>query len=147
MGLFSKKNKNFVEEERTFDDDFYHGPGDEEGVVGDDDDDDLIPPAPAPAKKNSTVNPGALQVVTPHSAQDGMIIADYLIHGYTVVMNIEALDREIIVRLIDFLKGALHVLNGEMRHVSQSTFVLSPTAGSITEDPTLARGEGSEDFR
>lgn len=147
MGIFGKKNKNFVEEERTFDDDFYHGPGDEDNVVGDDDDDDLIPPAPHPVKKAPTTNPGSLQVVTPHSAQDGMIIADYLVHGYTVVMNIEALDRGIIVRLIDFLNGALHVLNGEMRRVSQSTFVLSPTAGSIAENAAPTGGEGGEEYR
>ena len=146
MSIFNKKPRDYQYND-NYDNDFYRGPGDEDGVVGDDEDEDLIPPVPAPQKKSAAAASGAWKVVKPHDAQDGLIIADYLVHGYTVVMNIESLDREITVRLIDFLQGAIHVLDGELRRVSKSTFVLSPRKGEITEDSELARNAENDDYR
>ena len=145
MSIFSKKQKDYKYDD-SYDNDFYRGPEDDDDVIGDDDDNDLIPPVPAPQKKSAPAGAGAWKVVKPHDAQDGLVIADYLVHGYTVVMNIESQEREITVRLIDFLQGAVHVLDGELRRVSKSTFVLSPRKGEITEDGDLAR-RGEDDYR
>ena len=49
-------------------------------------------------------------------------------------MNIEELERSVTIRLIDFLQGALHVLDGELRRVTKSTFVLSPRKGEVSGD-------------
>ena len=146
MSIFNKKPRDYQYND-NYDNDFYRGPGDEDGVIGGDEDEDLIPPMPAPQKKSAPAASGGWKVVKPHDAQDGLIIADYLVHGYTVVMNIESLDREITVRLIDFLQGAIHVLDGELRRVSKSTFVLSPRKGEITEDSEIARGAENDDYR
>ena len=141
MSIFAKKPKDNKFDE-SFDNDFYRGPEDEDDVIGEDDDNDLIPPVPQPQKKSAPAAQNAWKVVKPHNAQDGLVIADYLSHGYTVVMNIEDMDRSIIVRLIDFLQGAIHVLGGELRHVSTSTFVLSPRKGEVTDDTQIAQDEG-----
>lgn len=138
MNIFNKKQKDYKYDE-SFDNDFYRGPEDEEGVIGDEDDNDLIPPVPAPQKKAAPAAQSAWKVVKPHGAKDGLVIADYLSHGYTVVMNIEDMERDMIVRLIDFLQGAIHVLGGELRRVSSSTFVLSPRKGEISEDTEISR--------
>ena len=61
-------------------------------------------------------------------------IADYLVDGYTVVMNIEELERPAALRLIDFLLGALQVLGGELRRVTKTTLVLSPRPGELVEE-------------
>lgn len=145
MSIFSKRPRDNQYED-DYNNDFYRGPEDEDDVIGEDEDNDLIPPVPAPQKKSAPAASG-WKVVKPHDAQDGLVIADYLVHGYTVVMNIESLDREITVRLIDFLQGAVHVLGGELRRVSKSTFVLSPRKGEITEDSDLARGADNDDYR
>ena len=137
MSIFGRKPKDYNYDD-NYDNDFY--PGDEDGVVGGDEEDgELLAPVAAPQKKATSGNAGALKVVKPRDAQDGLIIADYLIHGYTVVMNIEALERDITIRLIDFLQGALHVLDGELRRVTKSTFVLSPRKGEVSEDSEIAR--------
>lgn len=142
MNIFGKKPKDYNYND-DYDNNFYRGDEDD-GVVGEDDEELAPPSAPAPAKKSSGNN-GALKVVKPHGAQDGLIIADYLMHGYTVVMNIESLEREITVRLIDFLQGALHVLDGELRRVTKSTFVLSPRKGEVSMDEEIDRhGEGND---
>lgn len=146
MGIFSKKPKDIYYDD-VASDDFYRGPEDDEGVIGDDEDEDLIPPVPTPQKKSAPSVGGAWKVVKPHDAQDGLIIADYLVNGYTVVMNIESIDRDTTVRLIDFLMGAIHVLDGELRRVSKSTFVLSPRKGEITEDDSIAQETENDDYR
>lgn len=141
MGFFGKKSKDYSYDD-NYDNDFYRTEEDE-GVVGGDDLDDIPAPAPAPAPAQKQQKPaaggGALKLVTPRDAQDGLVIADYLMHGYTVVMNIESLEREMIERLIVFLQGALHVLDGEMRRVTKSTLVLSPRKGEVTEDSEIGR--------
>lgn len=146
MGFFSRKPKD-KQYNDDYNNDFYRGPEDEDDVLGDDGDEDLIPPAPTTQKKSAPSAAGAWKVVKPHDAQDGLIIADYLVSGYTVVMNIESIDRDTTVRLIDFLMGAIHVLDGELRRVSKSTFVLSPRKGEITEDAEIAREAEHDDYR
>lgn len=142
MSIFGKKPKDYSYDD-NYDNDFYRG--EEDGVVGEDEEDgELLSPVTAPQKKPASGSAGALKVVKPRDAQDGLIIADYLIHGYTVVMNIEALERDITIRLIDFLQGALHVLDGELRRVTKSTFVLSPRKGEVSEDSEIARRDGDE---
>ncbi len=145
MSIFAKKPKDTRFDE-DFDNGFYRGPEDEDDVIGEDDDNDLIPPVPQPQKKSAPAAQSAWKLVKPHNAQDGLVIADYLAHGYTVVMNIEDMDRSIIVRLIDFLQGAIHVLGGELRRVSTSTFVLSPRKGEITEDTQIAQEPTGDDY-
>ena len=146
MSIFGKKQKDNRFDE-DFDNDFYRGPEDEDDVIVDEDDRDLIPPVPGPQRRVAPARENAWKLVKPHNAQDGTVIADYLAHGYTVVMNIEALDRSVIVRLLDFLQGAVHVLGGELRHVSTTTFVISPRKGEITEDAQLAREDEGNDYR
>lgn len=142
MSFFSKKQKDSAYND-DYDKEFYRDDADD-GVVGEDDD-ELMPP-PAPQKKKAAAgNSGALKVVKPRDAQDGLVIADYLVHGYTVVMNIESLERDITMRLIDFLQGALHVLDGDLRRVTKSTFVLSPRKGEISEDSEIEQGEGRDE--
>ena len=146
MSLFNKKQKDYTYDD-DYDKDFYRG-STEDGVVdGVEEADELIPPTPvAPAKKQASNGAGALKVVTPRDAQDGLVIADYLMHGYTVVMNIESLERDITVRLIDFLQGALHVLDGELRRVTKSTFVLSPRKGAVSEDGEESREARDDEY-
>ena len=73
-------------------------------------------------------------MVKPHGYQDGPAIADDLVEGYTVVLNIEEIERQSALRLIDFLLGALQVLGGEFRRVTKTTLVLSPRSGDLSEE-------------
>ena len=144
MSIFGKKPKEYNNYDDNYDDGFYRD-GEEDGVIdGEDEELELTSPAPAqgrpaPKKKgNAQGGSGALKVVKPRDAQDGLVIADYLMGGFTVVMNIEALERDITIRLIDFLQGALHVLDGELRRVTQNTFVLSPRKGEVSDDEDIS---------
>ena len=130
MSIFSsKKSRDFTYDD-NYDKDFYRADIDE-GSIGDVVEEAAPEAAP---QKSASIGAGALKVVKPHAPEDGLVIADYLINGFTVVMNIEALDRAIVIRLVDFLQGALHVLDGELRRVTKTTFVLTPNKGILTEE-------------
>lgn len=127
---FAKNKRSDYESYEDYDNGFYRGDEDEDdGVVEDLD----AQPAKLPAKRptQSAATGNMLKVVKPHNYDDGPAIAGYLMDGYTVVMNIEELERSAAMRLIDFLLGALEVLNGEFRRVTKTTLVLSPRAGEV----------------
>lgn len=129
MSIFTTKKKDF-EYDDNYDANFYRAEEDEGEIR------ESAEAAPAEAAQKPTIptGNGALKVVKPHAPEDGLVIADYLMNGFTVVMNIEALERSITVRLIDFLQGALHVLDGELRRVTKTTFVVTPRKGVVTEE-------------
>ena len=136
---FMRKKNDYESYDDNFDNDFYRGEEDEEDGVIDDLDAEASAPKTAPRRSTQSAATGnLLKVVKPHNYDDGPSIAGYLMDGYTVVMNIEELERPAAMRLIDFLLGAITVLNGEFRRVTNTTLVFSPRTGEVTgeEDGT-----------
>ena len=70
--------------------------------------------------------PVALKLVTAKGYEDGPEIADFIAGGSTVLLNIEDLDKAVARRLMDFLFGAVHVLGGNTKKVTRTTFVFAP---------------------
>ena len=68
----------------------------------------------------------SLKLVTPKSLADTEKIADYLIAGSSVVLNIEEIPSDDVIRFMDYLNGVLHVIHGNMKPVSKTTFVATP---------------------
>lgn len=131
MSIF-KKPKNSYDSYDDYDNGFFRGDEDEtEGVVGDDVEEEA---AALPPKRPAAPASNMLKVYKPLDYQDGPVIADYLMDGYTVVMNIEELERSAVMRLIDFLLGVIHVLDGDMRRVAKTTLVLTPRKGEVSDE-------------
>ncbi|MBE6555014.1 MAG: cell division protein SepF [Ruminococcaceae bacterium] len=128
---FAKKPRSDYDYD-DYDGGFYRGDEDDEDGVVDDFDDEPSGKAPPKRPTQSAATGNMLKVVKPHNYDDGPAIAGYLMDGYTVVMNIEELERSAAMRLIDFLLGALEVLDGEFRRVTKTTLVLSPRTGEVT---------------
>lgn len=86
-----------------------------------------------PAIKNSSIegNNIELKVVRPESMDEIFSIADYLIDGCTVVLNLEILDRNLITRMLDFLNGVTYTTGGEIKNVSQGTYIITPSGINI----------------
>ena len=70
----------------------------------------------------------ALKVMAPKSYSEATKVADSLIAGSTVVLNVEALEAGEMLRFMDFLMGVLYVIHGNMKKVSQTTVVVSPSS-------------------
>lgn len=71
-------------------------------------------------------NAVALKIVNPKGYSNAPEIADFLMNGNTVLLNIESLSRENAVRLLDYLSGAIHVVGGMMTKVGKTTIVVAP---------------------
>ena len=70
--------------------------------------------------------PVALKIVNPKGYSNATEIADYLMNGNTVLINIESMTRENVIRLLDYLSGAIHVIGGMMTKVGKTTIVVAP---------------------
>lgn len=77
-----------------------------------------------------------VQVVLAHPERfDGVTkIADHLNNKRTVVLNLEATERETARRIVDFLYGAAYANGGEIRRVAASTFIIIPHNVNIVGD-------------
>ena len=67
-----------------------------------------------------------LKVIRPESYEEVRTVADNLIAGCTVVLNVEVLARPVITRMLDFLNGVTYCQDGEIRKVAPTTFIITP---------------------
>jgi len=74
-----------------------------------------------------------LKVIKPESINEVSTIADYLLDGCTVVLNLELLDIKQITRMLDFLRGVSYTIDGEIKHVSKSTYIITAKGIDITD--------------
>ena len=99
-------------------------------------------PAAAPAaqaKRGNVVNMPSkttMQVVLakPERFEDASAIADHLNEKRTVVLNLEAANRDVARRLIDFLSGVAYANAGMLKRVANSTFIITPYNVNVTGD-------------
>ena len=63
-------------------------------------------------------------LVKPDRFEDVTSIADHLNEKKTVVLNLEAANRDVSRRIIDFLSGVAYANHGNIRKVANSTFII-----------------------
>ncbi len=84
-----------------------------------------------------------LKVVKPESYANVTEIADHLLNHNTVVLNLEATNREVAKRLIDFLAGVAYSINGQLKNVSNNTYIITPcnvdVADAKVKNPSVAQ--------
>lgn len=134
MGLFDSFKK------RDEDIDDIMEIGDFETNVIYEDETDIVPQAaeeePEDGAKFSGINEAAvsLKIVTVKELSESEKIADYLIAGSSVVLNIEEMEATSSIRFMDYLQGVLHVIQGNIKQVSKSTFVATPNNVDIDSE-------------
>lgn len=73
-------------------------------------------------------------VIKPTSIEDEIEIADTLLSGRTVLINMEGLNIEIAQRIIDFTSGATYAMHGSLQKVSNYIFLATPNGVDISGD-------------
>ncbi|MDR3207714.1 MAG: cell division protein SepF [Oscillospiraceae bacterium] len=61
-------------------------------------------------------------------------VADHLREKRTVVLNLESANKEIARRLVDFLSGVAYALDGKIKRVANSTYIITPLNVDILGD-------------
>ena len=106
----------------------------EDDEITEDPEQEEAPAAPAASSFGKSTGASALElkVVRPETYDAVGKIADHLLNRRTVVLNLEATNKETAKRLIDFLSGVAYSINGNIRRVATNTFVITPSNVGIT---------------
>ena len=123
-----------------------------------DDEDELVDePAPAPASRRSygksaaeparTVGTGRVMninassntqlevvLVKPDRFDLASEIADHLRNKQAVVLNLESTNKDVARRLVDFLSGCAYALDGKIKKVAISTYLITPYNVGVVGD-------------
>ena len=96
------------------------------------------------SKKNKIVNMPQVQsvkmvITQPTSFEQSEELCNYLKGKKSIIVNLEYVNKDVARRIIDFLSGAVHALNGHIQKVSNSIFLIAPVNYDIESD--LAREE------
>ena len=90
---------------------------------------------PAPrAESDASGESAHLKVIRPECYEEVSSVADSLLEGCTVVLNMEAVDRASMMRMLDFLNGVTYCTDGEIKKVAASTFIITPHTGVDISD-------------
>ena len=85
-----------------------------------------VPATPVAAAPTFSAAPVSLKISTPKKYEDAKEITDLLMNGNTILLNMDGIDREVAVRVIDYLRGAIQVVGGLMTKVGKTTIVVAP---------------------
>ena len=129
MNFFSKHfKKNSEYDNGYYPEDYY---GEEENTVEYADEDGYEDGV----YEDDTVVDGAafeMKLITPKDYSDREEIARCLVNGNAVFLNIEALDRPSIIRLMDYLSGVIYVIQGNVKWSNSSSVIFAPKNVSIS---------------
>lgn len=91
-------------------------------------------PVSRPAPASSGTDPHTVRPRRFDSAQE---VADKFKEGLPVIMNLEAADRDVSRRLIDFASGLCYGLDGSMEKVGTGVYLLKPLPRSNGYDDSM----------
>lgn len=76
------------------------------------------------------------------SAFDGnvMEIADHLIAGGPVVLNLDAASKEAVKRIIDFFSGVAYSVRGQLKNISGNIYIVTPASVDVSNDSKILAG-------
>ena len=99
------------------------------------------PPAASSGGGALTIMPGSsmqysaeLKLVKPADYENPSQIADHVLNRRMVILNLEDTNKETARRLLDYLRGVAYAIQGQVKRVSESTFVIAPNNINISPD-------------
>jgi len=74
------------------------------------------------------------QVVTPTRFSDAQEIGDLVRANHPVIVNLQASERDLARRMIDFCSGLTYALSGSMEKVAEQVFLLTPSNVEVSAE-------------
>ena len=78
-------------------------------------------------------------VIEPKAYNESITIVEALKDRKTVILNLQLLDREQSQRIVDFLCGCTHALDGSQRKIGDSVFIFTPSNINISQEIVNSR--------
>lgn len=100
---------------------------------------------------SSVLTQSEVMIIEPKSFEDALAVVQSLRDHRAVIMNMKELTPELAQRLLDFVAGAAHALDGNQKQIGENIFLFSPSNVVInplgTEQPWLNRDARDLFFR
>ena len=74
--------------------------------------------------------------VSPEAFNDAQEIGDRFKSGQPVIVNLQAVDRDLRRRLVDFSSGLCYAMGGKMDRVADQVYLLTPAEVEVSATPT-----------
>lgn len=86
------------------------------------------PAAAAPARTAAVGSNANLEmrIMKPDNFESVTAIADQLLEGRTVVLNMEDVNQELLRHVIDFCTGVVYAIHGNLKRAGNTTYILTP---------------------
>ena len=129
MNFFGKKNGHFGE-----DDDFYDA--DLENETLEEVTEPEVEDAPLePAPTGMGIGGGSLELKVVHSEkyEDVVSVAEHLLNHCTVVLDLNDANKDVRRRILDFLSGVAFSIGGQVRRVTENTYIITPSNVDVSE--------------
>ena len=68
-----------------------------------------------------------VKIINPEKFEDVITVANNLLEGYTVALNIELIDPDTVKRMLDFLHGVCFAIDGEVKFLSKNSYIITPS--------------------
>ena len=93
-----------------------------------------VTPRPAVVRPITPMQSAKVHVVAPSKFADAQEIGDRFKNGQPVIVNLQANDRELSRRMIDFCSGVTYALAGSMDKVADQVFLLTPSNVEVSAE-------------
>ena len=93
-----------------------------------------------------TTNKMRMLVFQPNSYEEAECIIDSLKARKPVIMNLDELEIELGQRILDFVGGAVYSLNGDIKKVARSIFVVAPSNVDVAQSIDESSRDGFRRF-
>lgn len=87
-----------------------------------------------PTMHSSPAGAPRFHLVMPSSFNDAQELGDKFREGYSVLMNLQAVDPELARRLVDFASGLAYGLAGSMQPVAEKVFLITPAGVTVSAE-------------
>ena len=67
-----------------------------------------------------------------------MEVADHLIAGRPVVLNLEGASKEATKRIIDFFSGVAYTIQGQLKTIAAGIYIVTPSSVDVSNESLLA---------
>jgi cell division inhibitor SepF len=94
----------------------------------------VTPRAGAVVRPFTPVQNAKVHVIAPAKFGDAQQIGDRFKNGQPVIVNLQAADRELARRMIDFCSGVTYALGGSMDKVADQVFLLTPSNVEVSAE-------------
>ena len=76
-----------------------------------------------------------------------MEVADHLIAGRPVVLNLDGASKEAIKRIIDFFSGVAYTVEGQLKVIAGNIYIVTPSSVDVSHESLLASAMAGDSTR